>query len=118
MGQLVSFVRHFQNNDEITNALAELEFLYTKNVEKVFRSVDRGFYGNPEEKDKVYWNTTYQWDKIILSPPIIYAVSLESLKLQKGQKFLNIGSGIGYFSTLAGLLLGKFRIILVFILGF
>lgn len=31
---------------------------------------------------------------------------MEALKLGPGQSFLNIGSGTGYFSTMAGLMLG------------
>lgn len=112
MGQLMSSRFTRRNNNELTNALVDTEFIHTENVEKAFRSVDRGFYFKTEEKHKAYRDSAYQMDKIHLSSPGIYAIALESLDLQKGKKFLNIGSGIGYFSTVAGLLLGKFRTML------
>ena len=41
-----------------------------------------------------------------LSAPCIYTKAMESLCLESGLSFLNIGSGTGYFSTMAGFLLG------------
>lgn len=118
MGQLMSSRRYRHNNDELTNSMVDNNFIHTENVEKVFRTVDRGFYFKAEEKLGAYRDTAYKSDKIHLSSPGIYAAVLESLKLQKGQRFLNIGSGIGYFSTLAGLLLGKLKTMFWIFLGF
>lgn len=101
--------RIYGNNDELTNALIKTENIFTKDVEKVFRCVDRGFYFTNQEKPLAYRDTAWQSDSIHLSAPSIYASVLECLRLHQGNKFLNIGSGIGYLSTVAGLLLGKFK---------
>ncbi len=41
-----------------------------------------------------------------LSAPCIYSRAMEALKLENGMSFLNIGSGTGYLSTMAGILIG------------
>jgi len=108
MGQFISSNRNDKSNDELINTLIKREYIHTINVEKAFRSVDRGLYYTSDNKQNAYRDTAWQYDKIHLSAPSVYATVLECLDLHKGHKFLNIGSGVGYFSTLAGLLLGKF----------
>ncbi|XP_050435906.1 uncharacterized protein LOC126842794 [Adelges cooleyi] len=103
MGQTVSQTR---SNDELINMLVNRRFIRTIDVEKVLRSVDRGFYYTVEHKRNAYRDSAWQSGKIHLSAPCIYAKAMECLALKPGNRFLNIGSGIGYFSTVAGLLLG------------
>lgn len=106
MGQHVS-VCH--TNDELVNTLIKQRVIRTKNVERVLRCVDRGFYYPNEHKSDAYRDSAFVYGKIHLSAPCIYAKALECLCLNPGDKFLNIGSGIGYLSTLAGLLIGKMK---------
>lgn len=106
MGQLHTSYTH-DSNDELTNTMIRRRRIRTINVEKVFRCVDRGLYINNNEKPNAYRDSALQSDNIHLSAPCIYATVLECLEIMPGNKFLNIGSGIGYFSTMAGLLLGK-----------
>jgi len=107
MGQFISTNRTVHSNDELINTLIKREYIHTINVEKVFRSVDRGLYYTNDNRLNAYRDSAWQSGDVHLSAPSVYATVLECLDLHKGHKFLNIGSGIGYFSTLAGLLLGK-----------
>lgn len=112
MGQFVStsqFHRTGNSNDELINSLIKNEFIHTIEVEKAFRSVDRGFYYSDEERQHAYRDSAWQSEELHLSAPCVYATVLECLELCSGHTFLNIGSGIGYFSTVAGLLLGNFE---------
>lgn len=107
MGQFVSATRSGSCNDDLINFLINGDYIFTENVEKALRCVDRGFYFTNDEKRHAYQDVAHQTDQIHLSAPGVYATALEYLGLQSGHKFLNIGSGIGYLSTVAGLLLGK-----------
>lgn len=107
MGQLISREHNNRTNDALVNNLIKRDFIQTMDVEKVFRCVDRGFFFT--EQRNAYRDSAWQSDKVHLSAPCVYATVLECLELKPGNKFLNIGSGIGYFSTLAGLLLGKLK---------
>jgi len=108
MGQFESTNRTYNSNDELINALIKRGYIRSINVEKVFRSVDRGLYYTNDNKLNAYRDMDWQSGDVHLSAPSAYATVFESfLDLHKGHKFLNIGSGIGYFSTLAGLVLGK-----------
>ena len=55
---------------------------------------------------EAYEDRAWRHGNIHLSAPCIYTRAMESLYLEKGLSLLNIGSGTGYFSTMAGLLLG------------
>lgn len=105
MGQFVSTSRTC--NDDLVNGLVTGGYIVSKDVERVFRSVDRGFYFSNEERPLAYYDVAHHSDGIHLSAPAVYATVLECLKLQSGHKFLNIGSGVGYFSTAVGLMLGE-----------
>ncbi|VVC45357.1 S-adenosyl-L-methionine-dependent methyltransferase [Cinara cedri] len=102
MDQYHSFSSAVNNNDDFVNVLIKYKYISSTNVEKTFRSVDRGFYYKDEDKPHAYDGSLN-----LLCDPCVYATALESLKLCSGHSFLNIGSGIGYFSTMAGILLGR-----------
>ena len=52
-------------------------------------------------------DTAWRSDNLHLSAPCIYSSVMENLSLQPGHSFLNIGSGTGYVSTMAGLIIGE-----------
>jgi len=108
MGQFVS-TSNDHCNDGLINTLIKRDYIHTMNVEKAFRCVDRGLYYTNDNQN-AYRDTAWQSDKVHLSAPSVYATVPECLDLDKGHKFLNIGSGVGYFSTVAGLLLGNFYV--------
>lgn len=107
MGQLVSSNCNNLSNDELIDTLMDNNYLRSDHLQKVLRSVDRKLYFTNEYKLLAYRDSAWQYNQIHLSAPSIYASVLEYLDIQQGHTFLNIGSGIGYFSTVAGLLLGE-----------
>lgn len=115
MGQLISSPSNNRNNVQLTNSLIRRKFILTMDVERAFRCVDRGFYYTNDEKHIAYRDRAWQSNEIHLSAPCVYATVLECLNISPGQKFLNIGSGIGYLNTVVGFLLGKFVLVKIFI---
>ncbi|EZA62538.1 protein-L-isoaspartate O-methyltransferase domain-containing protein 1 isoform X2 [Ooceraea biroi] len=94
-----------QNNDELVNNLMESGYIRTKKVEQVFRAVDRADYVLSSYREGAYKDLAWKHGNIHLSAPCIYSEVLEGLSLEPGLSFLNLGSGTGYLSTMAGLLL-------------
>ena len=96
-----------ENNGELIDNLVKAGYIRTPSIEKVFRAVDRGEYYLPNYRQSAYKDEPWKHGNIHLSAPNIYAVVLESLKLGPRMSFLNLGSGTGYLSTLAGLIIGQ-----------
>lgn len=93
------------NNDLVDNLLSE-DCIKTPCVERVFRAVDRGMYFTPLGRESAYKDLAWKSGNIHLSAPCIYCEVMENLNLGPGMSFLNLGSGTGYLSTMAGLILG------------
>ncbi|GFR29667.1 protein-L-isoaspartate O-methyltransferase domain-containing protein 1 [Trichonephila clavata] len=83
-------------------------FKYGRSMERIFRAVDRGDYYLEGCKENAYRDLAWKHGHIHLSAPCIYSEVMESLQLGPGMSFLNLGSGTGYLSTMAGLLLGTY----------
>ncbi|CAG7836346.1 unnamed protein product [Allacma fusca] len=96
-----------ENNDELIDNLMEADYIKTPLVEKVFRAVDRAFYYTKTHKQSPYKDLAWKHGNLHMSAPCIYSEVLENLHLTPGLSFLNIGSGTGYLSTMAGLMLGR-----------
>ncbi|GAU99153.1 hypothetical protein RvY_10193 [Ramazzottius varieornatus] len=105
MGGAVSSGR---DNDDLIDNLVEGNFIKTEALQRVFRCVDRALYYLPEERAQAYRDQAWRYGTLHLSAPCIYAEVLGNLGLQPGMSFLNIGSGTGYLSTLAGLIVGLY----------
>ncbi|KAB7507791.1 Protein-L-isoaspartate O-methyltransferase domain-containing protein 1 [Armadillidium nasatum] len=106
------------DNDDLVDKLKEADYIKTENVEKIFRLVDRGCYMTKDSQSIAYRDNAWRNGNLHISAPCIYAQYLhvedikiyfevmEGLKLGPGMSFLNLGSGTGYLSTMAGLIIG------------
>ncbi|KAG8200214.1 hypothetical protein JTE90_024993 [Oedothorax gibbosus] len=97
-------------NDELIDHLVEAEFIKTPMIQRVFRAVDRANYYIASQKQNAYKDIAWKMGKLHLSAPCVYSVVMEALRLRAGLSFLNLGSGSGYLSTMAGLILGPYGI--------
>jgi len=95
-----------ENNDDLVDNLKGAGYIRTEEVEQAFRDVDRSEYFPEDTKQHAYKDVAWKHKNIHLSAPCIYSEVMESLELEKGLSFLNLGSGTGYLSTLAGLIIG------------
>lgn len=95
-----------KDNDELVDNLKEAGYIKTPEIEHVFKSVDRGDYFPEGTKQHAYKDLAWKHSNIHLSAPCIYSEVMELLEIKEGLSFLNLGSGTGYLSTMAGLLLG------------
>ena len=95
-----------EDNDELVDNLVGAEYIKTKDIEAIFRAVDRGDYYTTGFKENAYRDTAWKHGHLHLSAPCIYSEVMESLQLRPGLSFLNIGSGTGYLSTMVGLMIG------------
>ncbi|KAJ8306604.1 hypothetical protein KUTeg_017149 [Tegillarca granosa] len=94
-----------EDNDELVDNLVDADYIKTPLVEKVFRAVDRADYYLPDHKESAYKDLAWKHGHLHLSAPCIYSEVMESLQLEPGLSFLNLGSGTGYLSTMVGLVL-------------
>eukprot|EP00112_Aurelia_sp_Birch-Aquarium-sp1_P024495 Seg779.2 transcript_id=Seg779.2/GoldUCD/mRNA.D3Y31 product="Protein-L-isoaspartate O-methyltransferase domain-containing protein 1" protein_id=Seg779.2/GoldUCD/D3Y31 len=97
-----------QDNDELVSNLTEANYIKTREVEQVFRLVDRGAYFPGDYSEDAYKDLAWKQGNVHISAPCIYCEVIEAFELRPGLSFLNLGSGTGYLSTLVGLLIGPF----------
>lgn len=98
------------DNDELIDNLVDADYIKTPQTERVFRAVDRADYYLPDHREGAYKDLAWKHGHLHLSAPCIYSEVLESLELKEGLSFLNLGSGTGYLSTMAGLILGPYGV--------
>lgn len=98
------------DNDDLVDNLKAASYITTPLLERVFRAVDRGNYFTSENREQAYRDNAWKKGNLHLSAPCIYAKVMEGLQLAPGHSFLNLGSGTGYLSTMAGLIIGPYGI--------
>jgi protein-L-isoaspartate O-methyltransferase len=98
-----------EDNDDLIDNLLEADYIKSPDVERVFRAVDRAHYFTSNFRENAYKDLAWKSGNLHLSAPCIYSEVMESLRLSPGLSFLNLGSGTGYLSTMAGLILGKHK---------
>lgn len=98
------------DNDDLVDNLKAANYITTPLLERVFRAVDRGDYFTAENREQAYRDNAWKKGNLHLSAPCIYAKVMEGLQLSPGHSFLNLGSGTGYLSTMAGLIVGPYGV--------
>uniref|UniRef100_A0A6M2DLC7 Protein-l-isoaspartated-aspartate o-methyltransferase n=1 Tax=Xenopsylla cheopis TaxID=163159 RepID=A0A6M2DLC7_XENCH len=107
MGTPLSTTR---NNKELVDNLVASGYLRTREIIEGFKIVDRGDYVSPSRRNAAYADCAWKYKDLHLSAPSIYSFVLEHMQIQSGMSFLNVGSGTGYLSTIAGLLVGEYGV--------
>jgi protein-L-isoaspartate O-methyltransferase len=108
-----------ETNDQLVDNLCLERYIVTPKVEEVFRKIDRKDYMIfTEDADELeaYEDHAWRYGNLHLSAPCIYTKVMESLQLDDGHSFLNIGSGTGYLSTMVGLIIGAKGIVIILIM--
>ena len=95
------------DNNELIDNLIDAGYIKSAHIERVFRAIDRANYYLPDHRENAYKDLAWKHGHIHLSAPCIYSEVMESLQLEHGMSFLNLGSGTGYLSSLAGLIIGE-----------
>ncbi|CAK9302194.1 unnamed protein product [Gordionus sp. m RMFG-2023] len=91
-------------------AVSAAKFIRNFNIEEAFRIVDRSYFFPKDFVNNAYMDMAWKHGDIHISAPCIYSEIIEALNIQHKMSFLNIGSGTGYLSTIAGILLGPFGV--------
>lgn len=94
------------DNDDLVDNLKKEDYITSPAVENAFRSVDRGDFFLPEDRESAYEDHAWRSGTLHLSAPCIYSKAAEALDIKPGISFLNVGSGTGYFNTLVGTIIG------------
>jgi protein-L-isoaspartate(D-aspartate) O-methyltransferase len=101
------------NRGEATNAnliarLKASQTLLSENIEQAYLDIPREYFVTADLKDEAYVDHPLRFSKMgfNISAPHMYTLCLENLGIKAGDKILDIGSGCGYFTVLAGYLCG------------
>lgn len=96
-----------EQNTEMVKNFRSMSIITTKVVENAFLNIPRAAFLPEDLQDEAYSDSPIRGDDHLhMSAPHMYATVLEALDLKPGMSFLNIGSGTGYFSMLAGYIVG------------
>ncbi|XP_046857635.1 uncharacterized protein LOC124451045 [Xenia sp. Carnegie-2017] len=96
------------SNEEMVKNFKQMSIISSKQVEDAFLNVPRAAFLPEFLHDEAYADYPVRGDDHLhMSAPHMYATVLEALNMKEGMSFLNIGSGTGYFSMLAGYIVGS-----------
>jgi 2-polyprenyl-3-methyl-5-hydroxy-6-metoxy-1,4-benzoquinol methylase len=95
-------------NEDLVRNLKETGTLSDKRVEEALLCIPREHFVTPDLRDEAYNDHPLRFSKMgfNISAPHMYAMCLEKLDIQLGNYILDIGSGSGHLTALAGYLCG------------
>mmetsp|Transcript_20235 Transcript_20235/g.26347 ORF Transcript_20235/g.26347 Transcript_20235/m.26347 type:complete len:144 (-) Transcript_20235:70-501(-) len=95
-------------NNEMCDKLYRNQIITNAKVLDAFKKVDRGFFVPESSQASSYDDAPLRSSNgVHMSAPHIYGLIMESMDMQEGHSFLNVGSGSGYISTIAAVLGGQ-----------
>eukprot|EP00730_Choanoeca_flexa_P017869 TRINITY_DN8648_c0_g1_i2.p1 TRINITY_DN8648_c0_g1~~TRINITY_DN8648_c0_g1_i2.p1 ORF type:complete len:534 (+),score=124.49 TRINITY_DN8648_c0_g1_i2:27-1604(+) len=94
-------------NDGLIANLKRHKIVKDERIIQAFAHVNRACFLPVELQTQAYEDGPLRQDCAHHSAPHMYAQALELLELHPGLSFLNVGSGTGYLSCVAGVLLGN-----------
>ena len=87
---------NFEKRKKLVESLENLGYIRTEKVKKAMLKVPREYFVPRELKNLAYLDEPLRIPgNVTISAPHMHAISLESLKLKKGDKFLEVGAGSG-----------------------
>ena len=81
-----------ENNNELVDNLVEAKYIEKKEIEDVFRSVDRGDFYPGEYLIDSYKDAAMRYNNLHISAPSIYSQVMENLELKPGKLCVSISS--------------------------
>jgi len=97
-----------KTNVDIVNYLVYIKAIKDKNIEAAFRAVDRKNFFVEEYKDFAYKNKAMPTlANQTISQPEVVAEMTHYLKVEPGQRILDIGAGSGYQAAILSKLVGE-----------
>jgi len=98
-----------RSNEELVRDLQNSETLKTQNIIDAFLLCPREDFLLADMIDEAYTDHPLRFSTMgfNISAPHVYAMCLESLQLEEGHTFLDIGSGCGLLTLIGAVLVGK-----------
>jgi len=94
--------------EQLVNKLKRQGYIKTSEVEKAFIETPREEFVPSKLKEHAYFDTPLEiGEGQTISAPHMVAIMVEALNIEKGQKFLEIGTGSGYHAAIVSKLVGK-----------
>lgn len=91
---------------DLVEQMTQSGLLHDDVIAEAFRCVDRALFLPEALWSQAYDDRPLRHAEFHQSAPHIYASVLQTLQVNPGSSFLNIGSGTGFLSTVVGVLLG------------
>eukprot|EP00614_Pseudopedinella_elastica_P009510 CAMPEP_0172604074 /NCGR_PEP_ID=MMETSP1068-20121228/24315_1 /TAXON_ID=35684 /ORGANISM="Pseudopedinella elastica, Strain CCMP716" /LENGTH=397 /DNA_ID=CAMNT_0013406017 /DNA_START=125 /DNA_END=1315 /DNA_ORIENTATION=+ len=95
-----------ESNEEMVSNLHANGVISNLGVVEAFRKVSRGFFVPDEVKSVAFHDSPLRSGPVHMSAPHIYGAVVDALDFTPGMSFLNVGSGTGYLSAIAGVMGG------------